>query len=67
MFDPTLEYDVRRNFFIKYSLESPEVFSTMFNLQKKGKEKVKETINLFEEQDKTEQKEEVTKILCLKC
>lgn len=67
MFDPTLEYDVRRNFFIKYSLESPEVFSTMLNLQKKGKEKVKETINLFEEQAKPEQKEEGTKILCLKC
>ena len=30
VFDPALDYDVRRSFFIKFSMESSEVFSAMF-------------------------------------
>ena len=33
--DPMVDYDVRRNFFIKLLVESPEVFWAMFQLQKK--------------------------------
>ena len=36
-----LDYDVCRNFFIKFFIESPGIFSPMFRSQKKGKENVK--------------------------
>ena len=46
--DPMVDYDVRRNFFIKLSVESPEVFWAMFQLQKKNKENVKRIFDSFE-------------------
>ena len=41
IFDPMLDYDVCRNFYIKFFIESPGIFSPMFGSQKKGKENVK--------------------------
>ena len=37
VFDPTVDYDVRRKFVLKHSVESSEVFWAMFQLQKKAK------------------------------
>ena len=47
IFDPMVDYDIRRIFFVKVSVESPEVFLAMFQLQKKGKGNVKK-IDSFE-------------------
>lgn len=49
-------------FFIKFSMESPEIFSAIFGLQNKGKENVKKLLDSFEapateEQDKKNNKE----------
>ena len=43
-----VDYDVCRNFFIKLSFESLEVFWDMFNSHKKGKEHVKEIVDSSE-------------------
>ena len=41
VFDPTVDYDVRRNFVLKHSVESSEVFWAMFQLPKKRQRKCK--------------------------
>ena len=48
VFHPMVDYDVCRNFFIKLSFESLEVFWDMFNSHKKGKEHVKEIVDSSE-------------------
>ena len=42
-----LDYNVCRNFFIKFFIESPGIFTAMFGSQKKGKENVKGITGLF--------------------
>lgn len=48
VFDPMFDYDVRRDFFIKFSNDSHEVFWGRFNLQQKSKENFKNIVHSFE-------------------
>ena len=50
-----VDYDVRRNFFIKLSDDASKVFWAMFQLQKKGKENVKRIVDSFEALNKQKQ------------
>lgn len=66
VFDPTVDYDVRRNFVLKHSVESSEVFWAMFQLQKKGKENVRRTVDSFEVLTEHKQIKKRTRIICCK-
>ena len=48
VFDPMFDYDVRRDFFIKFPNDSHEVFWGRFNLQQKSKENFKNIVHSFE-------------------
>ena len=50
-----LDKDVPTNVFIIFSMESSEVFSAMFELQKKSKENIKQLDDSFEASAKEEQ------------
>ena len=50
-----VDYDVRKNFFIKLSVDAFKVFWAMFQLQKKDKENVKRIVDSFEALNKQKQ------------
>ena len=58
VFDPMLDCNVHRIFFIEFSIEFSEIFSAMLRLQKKGKENVKGIVDSFEAEAKWKQKKE---------
>ena len=66
VFDPMLDCNVHRIFFIEFSIEFSEIFSAMLRLQKKGKENVKGIIDSFEAEAKWKQKKEQIRTIYFK-